>query len=664
MDSQSPISQIAGVGPASNAVFAKWGIHTVGDLLWNIPYRYIDATAPLPIAHCSLDSDVVIQGTIGSITTYITKRKRVSVVEAKCADETGEISVVWFNQPYIKQTLHKGDTLIISGKVRYDFTTRHKTITSPILLNKTALLPVYHESKRLTSVGIRKIISSVVDQCVPLGDPLAPPYLHTYSLMDIWQAFKEVHSPTSHQLLARARHRLALEELIRISCQLRLQRPILHDAPIFAIDIPHIKKCIAHLPFKLTAAQKIAAWQIMQDTTRAVAMRRLLMGDVGSGKTVVGALVSVIAAQNNYQSLWLAPTEVLVAQHVTTLATICKPLGLTVGVYTGSQKKADFIKDDIIVGTHALLNASLPYSRVGLVVIDEQHRFGVKQRAHLASLTHPTPHLLSLTATPIPRSLALTLYGDLDISLINEQPLHRVKIITEIIMHTDREKAYSRIRSEVAKGHQAFIVVPRVVSVENMPESLFDTDIKSVTAEYERLTKDVFPKLKIGFLHGKCASKVKLETMEKFKKGLLDICVTTTVIEVGIDVQNATVMMIENAELFGLAQLHQLRGRVGRSKWQSYCLCISGTNDDTPSRRLSALTTCDNGFELADIDLRLRGPGALTGLQQSGFPMLKIAQLSDAPLLHKARSIVDNLIRDGIPSDYMAQQTDVPLHGE
>jgi len=664
MDLKTSISHIAGVGPAYDAVFKKHGIYCVNDLLWNIPYQYIDATSPTPILHCQLDTSVVIRGVVRSVRSYSTARRHIGVVEAICADETGEIPIIWFNQPYIQRTLHEGDSIIVFGKVRYDFSARRKTLTSPLLLKKTALLPVYHESKRLTSVGIRKIVTSVIDQCSPATDPLPPPYLQKYSLMGLWQSLKEVHLPTSNALLVRAQHRLALEELIRVSCQLRLQRPKHSDAPACTLDIPLIKKCIAHLPFTLTSAQKIAAWQIMQDVARSTPMRRLLMGDVGSGKTVVAALVSLVAARSGYQSLWLAPTEVLVGQHVKTLSDIGKPLGLTIGVYTRTNKKADFENNDIIVGTHALLNTAIPYSRVGLVVVDEQHRFGVKQRAHLASLTHPTPHLLSMTATPIPRSLALTLYGDLDISLIAEQPLHRKKIETHIIHHTKREKAYEYIRATIAKGHQAYIVVPRVDLVENIPELLFDTDTKSVKAEYERLKKDVFPNFRIGILHGKLTSKIKLETMEKFKKGLLDICVTTTVIEVGIDVPNATVMMIENAEQFGLAQLHQLRGRVGRSTFQSYCLCISSIDDAQTSRRLTALTTCDNGFELADIDLRLRGPGALTGLQQSGFTMLKLARLSDAPLLHKAREIVDNLIRDGIPDDYKATMTDAPLHGE
>lgn len=662
MDLATPVSQVTGVGPAYSAILQKMGIETVENLLWHIPYRYIDATSPTPIAQCKIDDDVVIRGNIVRVRAYITPRKHITITEALCADESGEISVSWFNQSYLKRTLHEGDTILVYGKVTYDFSARHKTISSPMILKKTAFLPVYHESKRLTSAALRSIIATVIAQCVPPRDPLPPACRQEHTLMDLWRSFVEVHAPTTHTALERAKQRLALEELVRISCQLRLKRPLRSDALVCKLDIPHIKKCIAHLPYTLTSAQKIAAWRIMQDTAQPVPMRRLLMGDVGSGKTVVGALVSLVIARNGHQSLWLAPTEVLVRQHAQTLSKICGPLGLTIGVYTGSLKKADFDKDDIIVGTHALLNTSIPYTRVGLVVIDEQHRFGVKQRAHLAALTRPTPHLLSLTATPIPRSLALTLYGDLDISLINEQPLHRLHVKTDIIAHTDREKAYSLIRAEVGKGHQAFIVVPRVKAVDTLPESLFEPDIKSVHAEYERLKNNVFPHFKIGFLHGKLASKDKVATMEKFNNGLLDICVATTVIEVGIDVPNATVMMIENADQFGLAQLHQLRGRVGRSTFQSYCVCISGTDDETTSRRLRALVSCNNGFELADIDLRLRGPGALTGLAQSGFPMLKLARLSDAPLLHKARSIVDNLMRDGVPQEYMTQT--VPVHGE
>lgn len=637
MDLLTPVNQLVGVGDKINSKFKRLGIVTVKDLLWHIPFRYIDAASVTPVSQLKIGEDCAVEVTIDSVQTYISPRKRIPVLAARVSDRSGQINIVWFNQLYLKRTLSVGSTKLFHGKVVWDFSTRQKTLSNPIILGKGGIIPVYHETAGLGSGTIRNIIAKLLSNQSLLNDPLPQEIINKFSYPDRETAFNSVHQPKSTDQISSGRERLALDELISIAIQFKSAYRNSGKAAKIPILISDIKELVTQAGFRLTSSQRKTAWQIVNDLNLTKPMKRLLMGDVGSGKTIVAAIASLIVAKAGYQTLWLAPTGVLANQHFASASKLFNKFKFKIGLFTGSIKNANLLSDDIIIGTHALLQPKYTFGNIGLVVIDEQHRFGVSQRSKLSELTDPVPHFLSMTATPIPRTLALTLYGGLDISVLDELPAKRKSIITKIIETSSINDAYSHIEREIKSGHQAFIITPLIDASDQNSLELFEEDKKSVIKEYEIISKNIFPQFKVGLLHGKMTSKEKSKVMAEFVDNKINILVSTSIVEVGIDIPNATVIMVENAETFGLAQLHQLRGRVGRSIYQSYCLLVSNIRTENIASRLEALVKYQSGFKLAEIDLQLRGPGSLTGLSQSGFPDLKVARLTDTIVLERAR---------------------------
>ncbi|MBP9667429.1 ATP-dependent DNA helicase RecG [Candidatus Saccharibacteria bacterium] len=512
------------------------------------------------------------------------------------------------------------------------------------------LLPVYPAIKGLKSQLVRKIMAELRPLMTMLPETLPPSVVASQRLVSINDALLGMHFPTTADESIAARERLAFEEVFQLLLAAKLNKQA--NAQLEGWHIPFqqavAKKFVASLPFDLTAAQKKAAWDVLQDFEKPTPMNRLLQGDVGAGKTVVAGLCACQAASQGFQSALLAPTEILASQHATTLDALLAPFGISVALLTGSVngKARDAVlasvkngETDVLVGTHALLQPVVQFKKLGFVVIDEQHRFGVQQRQDLLEKSNHMPHLLAMTATPIPRSLALTLYGELDVSIINQKPKNRLPIHTKIWAPTSRTALYSAIDNEIANGRQAYIVCKLI---DNNPMN----DTKSVDLEYRNLKNSVFSHRRIGLLHGRMKPAEKELVMRQFADGQLDILVSTTVVEVGVDVPNATVMLIEDADQYGLSQLHQLRGRVGRSQYQSYCYLLT-TDTNKPSQRLREVEKSQDGFYLAEVDLKLRGPGEIYGRAQHGALNLQVASLADTHLIVAASKAVDRFIVNG-----------------
>lgn len=694
----TPVQYLPGVGPKMAEKLKRLGIENVRDLLFYYPWRYDDFSKSQNIKSLRIGQDAIIKAKILNIKQSRTRRKWMSIIEANLVDDSGgEIKAIWFNQPFLLNILKPGDEWLFAGKVNWDFKAKQKTLAVAQYEKEPIILPVYSETEGMTSKYLRRLIKPIL---TPISDTsgvsenrleeyLPTQILKAENLIGLQEAIKNIHFPQNQTEIEKAKKRLGFDELFLVSLQMLLNKKELSKsrAPALTFDEKLLRDFVENLPFRLTNAQRKSAWEIIQDLAKKTPMNRLLEGDVGSGKTVVAAMAVLVAAKNNQQSVWLAPTEILANQHyknVSKLFNYCSSLSRTktsssynrladarsknkikIGLYTSANKLANLEKDDLIIGTHALLQKDIHIPRLALIIVDEQHRFGVKQRAHLRTgqtgdsphgecLHRPNivPHLLSMTATPIPRTLALSLYGDLDLSIIDEMPKGRQKIITNVISPQNRQKTYDFIRAQAKLGRQIFVVCPLIEPKNNPPAggmvNLFEADRKSVIQEYEKLSKTIFPDLKIGLLHGRLKSKEKEETMKKFHTGNLDVLVSTAVVEVGIDVPNATVMMIESAERFGLAQLHQFRGRVGRCQHQSYCFLFSESWSENTKKRLQAMVSCHNGFELAEIDLQLRGPGELAGIRQSGLPDLKMASLSDTILVRKARDAAEEIVAQPI----------------
>ncbi|MFH1575666.1 MAG: ATP-dependent DNA helicase RecG, partial [Candidatus Nealsonbacteria bacterium] len=529
------------------------------------------------------------------------------------------------------------------------------------------IVPIYQETSGLSSKWLRQTVKyllvTLADQ---LQEPIPDELLKEHRLMPINKAIWQIHFPDSLTLAQTSRERFSFEELFSLSCWILMERKKLDQKKAFAMpmNVTLMQRFTGKLPFKLTDGQKKASWQILKDLERPNPMSRLLEGDVGSGKTVVATMAALNAFKAGYQTVFMAPTEILAKQHFKTVSKLLEGFKMDIGLLTGKEDKFtsknlknDFIeisreklmekavnnKINVLIGTHALIQDKVKFGNLGLVILDEQHRFGVEQRAKLTK--QPTiPHLLSMTATPIPRTLALTLYGDLDLSLIPELPLGRKKIITKVVPPAERQKTYSFIKKEIKKGRQAFVICPRIESKKSEPTKSAWTDVKAVKEEYEKLSKKIFPDLRVGILHGKLAMKEKERTMKNFRYKKIDVLVSTSVVEVGVDIPNATVMMIEGADRFGLAQLHQFRGRVGRSNWQSYCFLFTDSHSRKTHQRLRALITCENGFDLAEKDLEIRGPGDFSGLRQWGIPDLAMASLNNLPLVEKTREAAKKIL--------------------
>jgi len=648
MDLTEGFQHLKGVGPAVSALFRGIGINNVADLLDYFPRTYNDYSEIVEIAHIK-PGMVTIQAEIKQAKgRYV--RRGMHITEAVASDATGSVRLTWFNQPYRADAIKPGQKYFITGKLelkaqRFSITNPSMEMASEFPLHTARIVPVYRESKGITSTLLRRTLYQVLKAADQLPEPLPESIRKKFKLLRYGQSVKELHFPSSKENFALARRTLGFIEVfeLMLASSLNKQANSHELAPVIPFKEDLAKKFVKSLPFRLTDPQRVAAWEIYQNIQGYVPMNRLLEGDVGSGKTVVAGMAALMAVQAGYQAALMAPTELLARQHAETLMELFSAVGqadavsLLVGSLKPAQKKiahAHIESGDIkfIVGTQALLQDKVITNNLGLLIIDEQHRFGVEQRKKLLKSTGYMPHVLSMTATPIPRSLALTLYGDLDISLLDAMPHGRKPIITEIVSPNSRDALYKKVDAEIEEGRQVYIVCPVIKESKAMP-------VPSAEQMYEKLRKTTFKHRRVGLLHGKMKDDEKIAVMEQFVAGKLDILVATTVIEVGVSVNNASVMVIEGADRFGLAQMHQLRGRVGRSIDQGYCFIVP-SDSKAPSQRLRALARSTNGFELAELDLELRGPGAIYGTLQHGELDLRIAKLSDAVLLASVRKAV------------------------
>ena len=628
----SDIQYLKGVGPAFAKKFAKLGIATVRDLLLHYPRRYIDYSQPYAVAAAPFDVDCCVKAEV----LQKDPDRRVSggrlLSRALASDETGVLALSWFNAPYAAQKLEIGKTYYFQGRVAGLLTRRellHPLIRTEEQVAVNPLLPVYGSTEGLPGARIARCMTAALAFVDDLPDPLPPALLEKYRMPPKAEAVRGIHAPKDAAGAAAARRRLIFEELYVLQLGIFLLRSHGRNAtcaPMHKLDLAPFWRS---LPYAPTAAQRRATGEIVGDLCGGSPMNRLLQGDVGSGKTLVAAAAIWYAAQNGWQSAMLAPTEILARQHVATLADRLEPFGVNVTLLVGGMKASEkkialaAIADGragLVVGTHAVLTDQVVFKNLGLAIVDEQHRFGVRQRGILAGKAQ-SPHLLVMSATPIPRTLGLLMYGDLDISVLDELPPGRTPIKTWFITGKKRADMYGFLDKQIAAGHQVYIVCPAI------EENELDAGMKAVKQYYAETACPLLPHRRIGLLHGKLKAKEKDAVMESFKAGALDVLVSTTVIEVGVDVPNATVMVIENAERFGLSALHQLRGRVGRGAASSCCILISDNKNESVRTRLSFLCHTNDGFAVAKYDLETRGPGDFFGEAQHGLPTLQIADL-------------------------------------
>ncbi|MFA5135047.1 MAG: ATP-dependent DNA helicase RecG [Patescibacteria group bacterium] len=655
----TPLSDLPRIGKVLTKRLHKLGLARVLDLLFYFPFRYEDFSTITPIARIQPKTETTVCGTIDLIANKRAFRRRMYITECLITDETGSAKAVWFNQPFITKLLRQGDLVYLSGKVEHtkyglQFSNPSYEKVKKEQTHTARIIPIYSLTENLTEKQIRYLIRLVLPLAQSVPEWLPDTVLRQYRLMRLSTALHEVHFPTDKAQLGMARRRLKFDELLLIQLKTQLVRHELsaERAPKIHFNEGLTRQFVSSLPFTLTPSQKKAAWEILQSLGDASPMNRLLEGDVGAGKTVVAALIALNVATNGYQTALMAPTEILALQHFKTLHKIFKQSKVQTALITSSAKQYGARKTtqqkllkhiekgsaQVVIGTHALIQERVRFNKLGLAIIDEQHRFGVDQRKTLKNKTDGySPHLLSMTATPIPRSLALTLYGDLDISAITELPRGRKKVLTKIVPPEKRQSAYGFIRREIESGRQAFVICPLIEESDKL-------GVRAATAEYNMLSEEIFPDLSVGLVHGKLSSADKKAAIDAFEQNKASILVATAVVEVGVDIPNASVMVIEGAERFGLAQLHQFRGRVGRAEHQSYCLVFTESNSDKTLERLNALITAKDGFELAEKDLEFRGPGEIYGLKQSGFPELKIAKLTDRELIRQTREAAESLL--------------------
>ena len=634
------VQYLKGVGPKMSVKLEKLGVETVRDLIFYFPRTYNDYTNITKISDLNVDGEnKTIKAKIINIANKRTSRRRFTITEAVVADETGSIKVVWFNQPYLEKMLKAGREIILNGKVRRNSYSSELQLESPNRAEKSKIVPVYSETSGISSYYISKLQKAVSSKLRDVREYMPDEILENNQLLPIQEAIKQLHEPENSEKLEKARQRMAFNELFLFSLQKQLLKKdiLIHKAPKIKINEGFLKDFTKSLPFELTKAQKKAAWIIIKDLNTDKPMNRLLNGDVGSGKTVVAAMAAALAVKSGLRVALMAPTEILALQHYETLRKILPSFSISVGLVSGSKKEQ--VDAEVVVGTHALISGKTIQKNLGLVIIDEQHRFGVEQREKLLQTkTGRRPHFLSMTATPIPRTMSLVVFADLDVSVIDEMPRNRKKIITKVIAGDRRKSAYNFIQKEIDKGHQAFVICPLIEEQEKVSGKLeiFEEDRKAVLHEYKKLNEEIFPGAKIAMLHGKMKSGEKERVMADFREKKFDILVSTSVVEVGVDIPGATIMMVENADRFGLAQLHQFRGRVGRSDLQSYCLLFSSLMNENARKRLGYMENIHSGFELAEKDLNLRGPGVMYGYKQSGFWDFQFASLSDKIMIEKA----------------------------
>ncbi len=695
---ETPLNSLPFIRPAFEKKLSCLGLKTVKDLLWHFPSYWEDFSKIYKIGDLEPGQQATISATVDRVRSRQSwYRRRLNVSEAVLSDETGSIKANWFNQPYIISALRIGQKANFSGKITLskdgELRLSHPTY-EPISgfhpsYHTARIVPVYPETRGLTSKGIRYFIQNIFKNLENTSETIPSKILDEGKFPEINSALRQIHFPENLEEALSAKRRFAFEELFLLQLfNLKQKLKISREPSVpLKINIEELKRLIEKLPFELTFSQKRSLWEIIQDLEKNHPMNRLLQGDVGSGKTVVAALAALIAARNGCQAAFLAPTEILAKQHFETLKKLFSTLDQKINIclltsnlakifyendLESDVKKSELLKKisdgkiQIAIGTHALISTRLGqknvfFKNLALAIIDEQHRFGVRQRAAL-SQNKPkaegktellAPHFLSMSATPIPRTLNLTIFGDLDLSTIDEMPKGRIPVITKVIAPEERAKTYEFIRQKIKDGRQAFVICPRIeppAQNEAAPENKayrdkeIELEIKSVKQEYEKLSNKIFPNLNIEMLHGKIKSDKKDKIMNDFLNKKTDILISTSVIEVGIDIPNAAIIMIEGSERFGLAQLYQLRGRVGRGESQSYCFLFTDSDSINTKKRLKAILEAKNGFELAEQDLKMRGPGEIFGTKQTGIPDLAMKALQNPDLVKLSREKAAGLI--------------------
>lgn len=651
----SPVQYIKGIGPKRAARFHRIGVDTVNDLLFHVPYRYIDYSQIMKIRDLRIDDEATVLGQVALVTTQRTRARR-SMTKIILIDETGEIVLRWFNRPDLATKFENGMRLLVSGKVTFYTGVQ---MTNPLFeqlddmdgdtLNQGRVIPVYPLTEGLTVWDIKRAVAVALQECCgDVPETLPARLLDKHELMTRRDALFNIHQPRTVEGAFRARMRLVFEEFFYFELILAKRRILIKDSEGIRMTEKgsHTKKLLDLLPYSLTNDQQQAIQTIARDMAEPRPMNLLLQGDVGSGKTIVALYALLVAVENGYQAALMAPTEILAEQHFMVISPLLQALNVNTALMTSSIRPAERRRImnelqegtiDIILGTHALIEEDISFKRLGLAIVDEQHRFGVMQRAALVNKGR-NPDFLVLSATPIPRTIALTLYGDLDIVTIKEKPPGRGEVTTKIIKRRDRGDTYRFIREQLRQNRQAFVICPIIERSDTL-------DLKSVQDIHHEIT-NAFPEFRTGVIHGRLKTPERIKIMDTFRLGKIDILVATTVIEVGVDIPNATIMLIEHPERFGLAQLHQLRGRIGRGAEKAYCfLVVDRYVKEETYDRISFFASHNDGFALAQKDMKLRGPGEILGKRQHGLPDIKIGDLdADRETLFKARDDAFELV--------------------
>jgi ATP-dependent DNA helicase RecG len=664
---------LPGVGTRHAHTLKRLGLSTLADMMYYFPRRYDDYSQLIPIHRLEYGQDVTVIGTVQNVSSRKIRGGRMEIVEAIVSDGSGSLRVTWFNQPWVAKRLHKGMPIVLSGKIeqylgRLVMNNPEAEAVEQQNLSTNRIVPVYPLTANITQKWLRRLMYQVVTYWAPrIHDHLPHDLRRSAGLLDLPTALQEAHFPSSFDNLKAARHRLAFDEIFFLQMGVLRQKRFWQErtARSFETVDDWLAARLNNLPFQLTAAQEKALQDVRADLVSGRPMNRLLQGDVGSGKTVIAGLAIAMIAQHDAQAALMAPTSILAEQHYKSLLNLLSNEDQTGDVRTGvlqpdqirlmigatPETEKQIIREclkrgeiKLVIGTHTLIEDPVIFHDLQLIIVDEQHRFGVEQRAALRSKGE-NPHLLVMTATPIPRSLALTVYGDLDLTIINEMPPGRQAVDTHVLLPRERERAYSLIRSQLVLGRQAFIIYPLVEESEN-------SDTPAAVQEYQRLQTEIFPAHRLGLLHGRMKAEEKDEIMSLFRDGELHLLVSTSVVEVGVDIPNASVMLIEGANRFGLAQLHQFRGRVGRGTDKAYCLLIPETPDAVENERLQAMEETNDGFVLAERDLEQRGPGDFLGTRQSGYAELRMAQLTDVHLIEKARKHAQSVFAEDPELDH------------
>ena len=650
---------LPGVGPARAGSLEKLGLKTVEDLLGYYPRSYEDRRLAATIASAPADVPVCLTLMVAEEPRLSRIRRGLELVKVRLVDDTGSLTATFFNQSYLKNALREGETYVCFGRV--EGTSNRKQMTNPVceradrVKYNGRILPVYHLTHGISNNFLAGLALQCVEDCAGQVEEALPHDLRqAHALATAEFACRNIHFPKDETALELARRRLIFEELFSLTCGMALLRHRRDRAEGRTFRIPAVEDFLALLPFDLTGAQRRVMEEMAADLSSGVPMNRLVQGDVGSGKTMLAAYGAWVTAKNGCQCALMAPTELLAEQHYRSLAPLLGQAGLRVGLLTGAVKgKArkelyaalEGGTMDLVIGTHALISEGVAFANLGLVVTDEQHRFGVAQRAALAAKAAVPPHVLVMSATPIPRTLSLVIYGDLEVSVVDELPPGRSPVATYVVGEDKRQRMYNFVRKLVGEGRQAYMVCPAVEKGEDGEDGQ-SLDLKAAVSYANTLQTQVFPDLRVGLVHGKMKSREKEAVMAAFAAGELDVLVSTTVIEVGVDVPNAALMVVENADRFGLSQLHQLRGRVGRGRHQSYCVLVTATRNPDSRERLRVLSKTNDGFKIAEEDLRLRGPGDFFGERQHGLPQLSIADLTgDMRVLKQAQGAAEELLR-------------------